>query len=165
MVTTNSSGLATASTFTANGTAGSYSVTAVAAGVVNPATFSLINDKSFTIAGNIPGSSTQGFYPGLTQPLNLTITNPYNFSITLTGITVTVPSGNAQSGCANSNMTVSRAFNALPAVQIPANTTETLTAANATAAQLPQLTMLHSAPNACQGASFQLGYSGTASKS
>jgi hypothetical protein len=42
-VTTNASGVATAPTFTANGTAGSYSVTATVDGVAAPAIFSLTN--------------------------------------------------------------------------------------------------------------------------
>src|SRR5205814_529120 len=42
-VTTNSSGIATAPAFTANTTAGSYTVTATTAGVGSPASFSLTN--------------------------------------------------------------------------------------------------------------------------
>ena len=41
--TTNSSGVATAAAFTANATAGSYSVTASVSGVATPASFSLTN--------------------------------------------------------------------------------------------------------------------------
>ncbi len=49
--TTNSSGVARASTFTANGTAGPYTVTAMVAGVPTPATYSLANTTVTVGAG------------------------------------------------------------------------------------------------------------------
>jgi hypothetical protein len=50
--TTDSSGIATSARFIANGTAGSYSVTAAVAGVQTPATFDLTNLPSASVAGN-----------------------------------------------------------------------------------------------------------------
>jgi hypothetical protein len=160
VVTTDVNGLATAPTFSANGTPGSYSVTA-ATGVLTPANFSVINDTSFSISGIIPGASTQGFYPGLTQSFNLSIANPYNFSLTVTGLTITVAPTTTNSGCPGTNLTQTRAFTGT--VHIGANApATTLTSLGATAAQLPQLTMAQSAPNACQGAKFSLTYTGSA---
>jgi hypothetical protein len=61
--TTNSSGVATSSAFTANTTAGSYTVTATAPGVASPANFSLTNQIA---AGNyvfsLLGADTSGLY-------------------------------------------------------------------------------------------------------
>ena len=51
--TTNSSGVATAPAFTANGTAGSYTVTATASGVGTPANFSLTNAAADTTAPTV----------------------------------------------------------------------------------------------------------------
>jgi hypothetical protein len=163
-VTTDGTGVATSSVFTANGTPGGYTVTATATGVATPANFSLINDTSFPISGNIPNSdpSTQGFYPGLTQSFNLSIANPYNFSLTVTGLTITVSPTTTNGSCAGSNLTVTRPFSGV--VHINPNTpATTLTGLLATPGQLPQLTMAHSAPDACQGATFSLSYTGTAS--
>jgi hypothetical protein len=59
-VSTNSNGVATASTLSANGTAGSYSVTASVAGVATPASFSLTNNSqtgNFSLSAS-PGSQT-----------------------------------------------------------------------------------------------------------
>jgi CSLREA domain-containing protein len=50
--TTNSSGVASAATFTANGTGGPYTVTASVAGVATPASFSLTNDYAPAITTN-----------------------------------------------------------------------------------------------------------------
>ena len=54
--TTNGSGVATAPTLTANGTVGSYSVTAAAPGVATPASFNLTNVAM--TAGSLSGSVT-----------------------------------------------------------------------------------------------------------
>lgn len=66
--TTNSSGVATASTFTANSTAGSYTVTATVSGVSTPASFSLTNNSSapttttyiFSLSGTELANSNNG---------------------------------------------------------------------------------------------------------
>jgi hypothetical protein len=55
-VTTNSSGLATAPTLTANSQAGSYSILASTAGVSIPASFSLTNTPLVAVGGSITGS-------------------------------------------------------------------------------------------------------------
>ena len=53
---TNSSGVATAPAFTANGTAGSYTVTASVSGVGTPASFSLTNNAVVSGSGSLSGS-------------------------------------------------------------------------------------------------------------
>jgi hypothetical protein len=53
---TNSSGIATASTFTANGLTGTYTVIASSAGVPDQASFSLTNTAVVTTGGSIAGS-------------------------------------------------------------------------------------------------------------
>jgi len=59
--TTNASGVATAPVFTANGTAGTYTVTAKAVGVAAPANFSLTNNSvQPTLASLLPASTLAG---------------------------------------------------------------------------------------------------------
>jgi hypothetical protein len=59
--TTNASGVATAPVFTANGTAGTYTVTAKAGGVAAPANFSLTNSSvQPTLASLLPASTLAG---------------------------------------------------------------------------------------------------------
>jgi len=55
---TNSSGVATAPAFTANGTAGGYAVTASVAGVGTSASFSLTNNAVVATGGSLSGSGT-----------------------------------------------------------------------------------------------------------
>jgi len=65
MVSTNASGVATAPTFTANATAGAYTVTATVAGVATPASFSLTNtNTSVAVATAITAVSGTGTYAG-----------------------------------------------------------------------------------------------------
>ncbi len=54
-VTTNSSGVATAPTFTANSVAGSYTVTASVSGITTPASFSLTNTATVSGGGALSG--------------------------------------------------------------------------------------------------------------
>lgn len=62
--TTNASGLATSTTFTANSTAGSYTVAATTPGATSPANFSLTNNPSGSCANN---SNLNGNYAFLLQ--------------------------------------------------------------------------------------------------
>ncbi len=67
--TTNASGVATAPVFTANGTAGAYTVTAKVAGVVAPANFSLTNNNvQPTLASLVPATTLAG---GAAFPLTI----------------------------------------------------------------------------------------------
>ena len=75
--TTNSSGVATSSTFTANATAGGYSVTATVAGVTAAANFKLTNITgaviSITATSGTPQSATVN--AGFAAPLVVTVTS------------------------------------------------------------------------------------------
>jgi hypothetical protein len=91
-------------------------------------------------------------YPGFTDgDVYFTITNPNPYAITFTGMTagaVTVDADHATAGCAASNITVESATGL--SLVAPANsTTEELSIADV-------VTMVAAAPNACQGASFDI---------
>jgi hypothetical protein len=139
-------------------------VTAVVGGVGTPASFSLINDTSFPIVGVAAGP----FSPGITQSINLTVTNPYNFSIDVSGITTTVLNGTtigntstANLNCSGTtNMVVTHAFSG--SVDIPADTTVTLT--GGAGYQLPQVQMpdLTTNQDGCKSTTFHFTFSGSA---
>jgi adhesin/invasin len=157
-VTTNASGLATASTFTANGTSGAYSVNATVAGVSSPAVFSLINSANFTISGSAPA-----LYPGTSQQLNLTFTNPNPSPITIAAGAVTIAVSTTQPGCSASvNFAVTQGLTA--SVTVPASSTESLSALDVAQDNWPVVSMVetHANQDACEGAPLTFTYSGSA---
>ncbi|MDR3639528.1 MAG: hypothetical protein P4L84_37350 [Isosphaeraceae bacterium] len=99
---TNASGLATAPTFTANGTAGSYSVTASVSGVATPATFSLTNTAAVvpTSITAVSGTGTYGGTATLTATLTANNTPLAGKSIAFTLLVggTTTPVGSATTG-------------------------------------------------------------------
>jgi hypothetical protein len=96
---------------------------------------------SFSIAGSVGG-----LFPGRTLPLVLTVTNPLKVAITVTSISAAV--SDASSACSAGNIKVT-----LFAGQL-------VVKAGMTAQATVEVTMLHAAPNACQGARFPFRYTG-----
>lgn len=122
--------------------------------------WTILANKTFGITGHL----SQPLYPGAQpQPLDLTLQNAYNFALQVTSISVALASTNT-AGCSTTNFVVSSQFTGT--VVIPANTTESLTAAGATSGQLPELQMIDTGTNQdiCRGASLALTYSGQAQK-
>jgi hypothetical protein len=67
-----------------------------ATGNVSPASsYSWTVIKGFVIEGNVAGL----LYPGVSQPLHLTITNPNSKAIVITSLSVNVKSGSTKAGC------------------------------------------------------------------
>jgi hypothetical protein len=110
-----------------------------------PVTTSAAAPGSFRISGSVAG-----LYPGAQLPLVLTVTNPEHFAIVVSSLSVTV--GAAMPGCGAANLTATSFARSL---HVPAL---------GTAAVSVQVTLAHSAPNACQGAVFPLHYTGLAGK-
>ena len=125
-----------------------------------PASFCwTITMTTFPVTGGPIGS----FSPGTSQYVNLSITNPNSFSITVTGVTATVSPTTSNASCVgNTNLVQSQAFTG--PVTIPANSTKTLQQLGVPQSQWLQLTMPNLGTNqdACKGATFQISYSGTA---
>ena len=84
---TNVSGIATALVFTGNATAGSYSVTATAAGIVGAASFSLTNVAASSLTLT---ESTTTFIQGQTASYTVTIANAAGAGPTSGAVTVTI---------------------------------------------------------------------------
>jgi hypothetical protein len=132
-----------------------------ATGNVSPATsYSWTVIKGFVIEGNVAGL----LYPGVSQPLHLTITNPNSKAIVITSLSVNVKSGSTKAGCdgptntqvTQSNVSASNTFT------VPAkNGKVTLPTGTVSA---PQVLMKNLPTNqdACQGASFAFTYGGNA---
>jgi hypothetical protein len=116
----------------------------------------------------ITGAPAGAFSPGVSQVVNVSITNPNSFAITVTGITATVSPTTIKNSLPNpacngsTNLVVSRQFSG--SIVIPANSTKTLQALGVAQSAWPQLTMPNLATNqdACKGTSFTITYSGTA---
>jgi hypothetical protein len=102
-----------------------------------------IDSGSFGIRGEVTG-----LFPGDSQPLVLTVSNPQHFAIVVTSIVTTVSSPGG--GCSRSYMTVSGFSGALTV------------AARGLAQARVTATMSLAAPDACEGAIFPFSYSGTA---
>ena len=117
--------------------------------------------QNFAVGGNL----TRPLYPGTSQRLNLTFTNPSSAPITIPGggisasdITIT----SHARGCASSNFAVTQGL--ASAVTIPAHrlTPESLSALRVPQGDWPVIEMIETNTNqdACQGAKLTLTYSG-----
>jgi hypothetical protein len=102
---------------TANLLGGQYTVTATTPGATSPADFTLLNGENFTVNG----SATSPLYPGSSQPINLSITNPNPENITVTSGSITLGVTTNKSACVGSkNFTLSQ--NLLVNVVVPPGT-------------------------------------------
>ncbi|HET9330428.1 MAG TPA: hypothetical protein VFO23_07885 [Steroidobacteraceae bacterium] len=118
----------------------------------------------------ITGSVAQPLYPGAVKPMNLTFTNPFNFAIRVTAVTIAVAhqttvNGNPNPGCDGpANIVVAQDFGT--PVVIPANATASLLSLHVSSSLWPQIEMLDLSTNqdACKGATYSFSFSGTAAK-
>jgi hypothetical protein len=115
----------------------------------------------FTIGGNVG----QPFYPGVSQALDLTITNPFKFAITVLNVSITVDPSSTKSGCSGTvNLLVTQPLRAT--FPVPAGSTKSLSDLGVPRDDWPVLTMpdLPTNQGACEGATFGLIYLGRASQ-
>ncbi len=124
-VNTNSSGVATATIFTANTTAGSYTVTATVSGVATPANFSLTNSTgppgSITVTAGNPQSATVN----TAFPVNLQVIVKDAANNPVAGATVTFNrpgSGASGTFAGNNNQAVTNGSGIATAQVFTANT-------------------------------------------
>lgn len=134
---------ATASTLFGASAGPAYATAGPAASAATTALPALTQPNVFTIGGSV-----SGLYPGATRQFVLTVANPQPYPITVLSIFTTVQGLTA--GCSFTTLTVSKFAGSL---SIPAKQwRHAIVSAH----------MAHAAPNACQGAHFQLLYAGTA---
>ena len=115
-----------------------------------------VTTQSFTVNGNAVGT----FYPGASAlPINLVITNPFNTTLTVTSVTVTI-TGTNHAACGAGNFTVVQ--NLQGSVDIPANSTKSLSDVGYPQVDWPMVKMIETGTNqdACQTATVNFSYSG-----
>jgi hypothetical protein len=117
----------------------------------------LTSATGFAISGTVGNLA-----PGVSSTLNVTATNPYTVPITLTSLTVSVPS--APANCPVSNLTLNNAaFAGSPPVVTVTGLSQQVPA-NGGSATIPLTILLaRNAPNACQNVTFPFNYTGAAS--
>lgn len=123
--------------------------------------WTVLMSGGFKITGNVVGLLA----PGVRRPVNLVITNPLNFTIEVTSVTVTLDPETSNAGCPASNFAVVHSL--VGSVTIPANATRSLEDLVADQTRWPLVEMLNTrtSQDACKQATFTLTYSGTAAKS
>ena len=125
-----------------------------------PAGYSwVVANQTFPISGNL----STPLAPGVpAQSLNLSITNPYSFTMKVTAITVSVSSTSNNTNCGATDNFRSTNYSGTGFTVGP-GVTETMTAAGVPAAQLPTIQMLDLPSNqdACHGVTLSLVYGGT----
>lgn len=111
----------------------------------------------FTIAGDV-----SGLEPGLTLPIELTLTNPNGVQIYVTKLTVSPSDNSSRAGCDRSNIEITQSnVSSTDPITVPAKGKVTLTSAP----RAPQITFFNWVDvnqDACRNASFILTYSGSA---
>jgi hypothetical protein len=114
---------------------------------------------NFTISGSPLGGVL--LYPGAPPvPINLVFTNPNGSPITIQSANVSV-TGTSAAGCGAGAFAMTQQLTATPTV--PANSTKSLQDLGVPQANWPKLQMADSGnQNACQNATVNLSYSGTA---
>jgi hypothetical protein len=135
------------------------------AGNVGPTTKSCWTTSGGTQNFGVGGVLTSPLYPGTSQSLNLTFTNPNSSPITIPngGISASnIAITSNTPGCASTNFAVTQGLTT--AVTVPAGqlTPESLSALGVPEADWPVIKMIETNTNqdACQGASLTLTYSG-----
>jgi hypothetical protein len=148
-----------------------YNLAIVGSGTINGSTvyrFAAVTlvvqeTKSFRISGNLNGSLA----PGRTLPLNLSLNNPYNFTLNVTNIAVAIEEGTGNQGCSGTqNFRIRQIPASRYPISIPAGQTKTLSELGVSDADKPQVGMIDQPWNqdACKGVTVHLSYNGSAGK-
>jgi hypothetical protein len=121
--------------------------------------------KPFTISGNL----ADALAPGISRPLNLTLTNPNNKALSITNLTVTVQSVTRTAyaiahsqPCTTADYAVVQYGGSYP-LTVPANSSTSLSSLGVSTSARPKVSMLNTTLNqdGCKGATLTLAYSGS----
>jgi hypothetical protein len=142
-------------TLTVTGSGGSPVVTRTAS-----VTLQIAKKHDFSISGNA-GSI---LYPGKTSDVNLTLTNPNSFVIRVTALGVSVEEQTTNAACSGTQNFTTSAL--VGTIDVPGNTTATLSQLGVSAPRLPKITFMNKPVNqdACKNVTVTLQYGGTAVK-
>jgi hypothetical protein len=123
------------------------------------------NGSPFTISGNLSGLLA----PGITLPLNLSLSNPNKKSLSITNLTVTVQSITRTSSsishglpCTAADYAVTQYGGPYP-LTVPGNGNASLSGLGVASSAWPKVAMLNTTTNqdGCKGAVLTLAYSGS----
>jgi hypothetical protein len=149
---------------TPGATAGTGTGTGVGVGTGSGTGHGADGSGPFSIAGNL-GAVLE---PGVTAPIDLTITNPNDRPIRITGLSISIASITAPRAtptlpCAAADFSVGQPLVGTTLI-IPAHSSRSLLALGVASSQWPSLGMLNAADNqdGCKGATLVLSYGGTA---
>jgi hypothetical protein len=106
--------------------------------------------NNLTVTAMTPTGPAASLYPGgPAAPAYFTVANPNPFAVTITGLSWGTPTSTNTTSCPSANVSVDPGAPTTASISIPANATAS------TAYQVNGvLDMSHSAPNGCQGVSF-----------
>ena len=116
--------------------------------------------NNLTVTAMTPSGPAASLYPGgPAASVYFQVANPNPFAVTITGISWGTPTSANTAACANSNISLDAAAPTVVSISIPANATA------GTAYQIPSvLDLSHAAPNGCQGVSFNIQLTITATQ-
>jgi len=111
---------------------------------------------NFPISGNVPDPLA----PGITKPINLSLTNPLSRTMTVTNLGVVI-SHTSSAACATSNFLATQ-YTGPASLVIPANSTKTLSQLGVPSSAWPTIGMKNLPTNqdSCKNITITLGYSG-----
>ena len=151
-----------------NPKSGTYpvTITGIGGGLTRSTSITLIVEEKR--AFQIDGDAAQVLVPGAPVPLDLELTNSQNFAIEVTELVVSVEPGTSEPGCdGERNYSVEQIPASLDPLELPANSTRTLSQLGVADADKPTVKMndlLAVNQDACKGATVFLDYTGTAAK-
>lgn len=107
--------------------------------------------QGLTVTAITPSGAAANLYPGgPAGTVYFTVANPNPYAVTITSITWGTPTSGNPTACANSNISLAPGAPTSVSISIPANGT------SATIGVPGVLDLLHSAPDGCQGQSFNV---------
>ena len=115
-----------------------------------------VNNIGFTVTGNAPT-----LYPGVWKSIPASITNPNNFPINITALSVSVSSSPATCAASTNIATLASPASSTNTFAVPANSTMLVPSAFQPKIQLKNLSTNQ---DLCKGAQFSLSFAGTATK-
>jgi hypothetical protein len=116
--------------------------------------------NNLTVTALTPSGPAASLYPGgPAGSVYFQVANPNPFAVTITGLAWGTPTSNNPTTCPNSNISLDPAAPTSVSISIPANATAS------TAYQIPNvLDLSHGAPNGCEGVSFNVPVTVTATQ-
>lgn len=116
--------------------------------------------QNLVIAAVTPSGSSATLYPGgPASAVDMTIANPNPFAVTINTWQWGTPVSSNPTSCANANVSIDANAPLTASLSIPANAS-----ANTTYVITGVLDMSHNAPNGCQGMSFTVPVTATATQ-